>query len=567
VIHGQGLALAVTADVSDSTAAGRLFGADLPRLPALRASARLGGPQGGYVFDDLKLTLGRTSVQGRVVFAPAEPRPRVTAKLSGPLVDLSELLPAQPKPVASKPGASNPTLAADVEADIRFDRVVLPDRRSLGPVSGVARLTAGAVELKQFSVAVDGARATVDGTIGDPVKPAALDLTLNVEVKRSAGLAAFTGMNLRELPAFTASARLTDVPDGVALGGLTLVHAATTITGDMALIRGAKRIKVTAKLSSPSLDTSAFVQPAAASGTAKPASAHTRVIADVPLPVDALLAVDADVDLRIDSLKFGDAAPLGPLLLHAVLADGRLKAEPMQLAGPASQTLSASATIDAAQATWDLRADGKAIDLGAMLTRFGHPGLVTGGGTDLTVQIRGRGKTLPAVLGSLDGDARVEVGPMRLHNFAIDLDRGIFMRAFGLANPVQKTDPFTDVTCLVLRVPIKSGLLTSDRGIAAETAKYNMVLSGSVNLRTEALDVAVTPIVKGGLGAGTASIAQIVRVGGTLGAPALGVDPVGAVKSAVGAGVAVMATPWWLADNVLKRMKSDQSPCATALAK
>ncbi len=91
LLHGQGLALAMAAEVNDSTAAGRLFGVDLPRLPALRATANVTGPQGGYVLDELKLALGRTSVQGRVVFAPGEPRPRVTAKLSGPLVDLSEL--------------------------------------------------------------------------------------------------------------------------------------------------------------------------------------------------------------------------------------------------------------------------------------------------------------------------------------------------------------------------------------------------------------------------------------------------------------------------------------------
>jgi hypothetical protein len=62
-----------------------------------------------------------------------------------------------------------------------------------------------------------------------------------------------------------------------------------------------------------------------------------------------------------------------------------------------------------------------------------------------------------------------------------------------------------------------------------------------------------------------ASIASIVRVGGTLGAPALELDPVGVAKSAVGAGVAALATPWWLADAVLEKAKSDPSPCATAL--
>jgi len=560
LLHAQGLALAVTAEVNDSAAAGRLFGADLPRLPALRATARVSGAQGGYVLDDLKLALGRTSVQGNVLFAPGEPRPRITVKLSAPLVDLSEL-PRAP----SKPGASNPALTADVDADISFDRLVLPDRRALGPVSGVARLTAGALELKQFSAALDGASLTMDGRIGDPLKPAALDLMLNAEVKRGAGLAAFTGLNLRELPAFTASAKLTDVAEGYALSGLKIVGAATTLAGDLALTRGAKRFKVSTKLHSALLDGSALVQPAAADGSTVPPVAGRRAIFDLELPVDALRAIDADVELRIDGVKLGDGAAFAPLLARVLIDDGRLKAEPVQLGGAAGQMLSVSAMVDAAQAAWDLRVEAKGFELEEMFKRFGRPGVLTGGRTELALQLQARGKTLQALLGSLQGEARVQVGPLHLRNVAINLDRGIVAGAIGLANPFQKTDPDTDFECVAARVPIKNGVLTSDQGIAAETTKYNLVLNGSVNLRTEAIDVAMTPVVKGGLGVGSASIAGIVRVGGTLGAPTLGVDAAGAAKLAVNAGVAVVAAPVWLADVVLKKARSDPNPCATAL--
>ena len=195
------------------------------------------------------------------MFAPGEPRPRVTAKLSGPLVDLSELVVAPSKSGASKPGTPSPALAVDVDADLRFDRLVLPDRRSLGPISGVAQLNAGALALKQVSVALDGASVTVSGTVGDASKFAPLDLQLNVEVTRAAGLAAFTGLKLGALPAFTASARLTDVTDGYALSALKLASAAATMSGDVALTRGPKRLKLSTKLKSALLDVSALAQP------------------------------------------------------------------------------------------------------------------------------------------------------------------------------------------------------------------------------------------------------------------------------------------------------------------
>jgi hypothetical protein len=550
-----GVELALTANINDSVAAGRLFGFDVPRLPVLRASTRVAGPQGGYAFDELKLALGRTSVQGRVVFTPAEPRPRVTATLSGTLVDLSEL-----PSLHSKPDAPNPLLAADVDADLRVNRVVLPGRQTLGPVSGTARLADGAVELKQFVVAVDGATATFDGKIKDPLKPAALDLMVNAKIAHGAGLAAFTGLRLHDLPAFALSGRLTDVASGYALAGLKLGGTATNIAGDVAITRGSKRFKVSAKTTSPLLDVSAFVQPAAADSAPKPTIAGARIIPDVPIPLEVLRVIDADLDLRFDTVKFGDAALLGPLLVRALIADGVLKADPVELTAKPGQTLSVAGTVDATRSAWALDVEGKGIDFGEMLTRFGRPDVVTGGITDLAMHLQGTGKSLAAILGSLNGDAQLKVGPYRIHNFAVPLDKGTVMHMFGLANPFLKADPDTDVKCLTARVPIKNGILTSERRVATETVKYNAVMSGTVNLRTEGLDLTVTPVVRG-------EVTTVVRLSGTLAAPVVGVNAVGALaKSAVtlGATVATLGA-WWVADALIKKTAKDPSPCATAL--
>ena len=61
----------------------------------------------------------------------------------------------------------------------------------LKQVSGKVRLDAGAIELKQFAAAIDGASAMFDGRIGEPRKPAQLELMVNAQMTRGAGLAAF----------------------------------------------------------------------------------------------------------------------------------------------------------------------------------------------------------------------------------------------------------------------------------------------------------------------------------------------------------------------------------------
>ena len=296
--------------------------------------------------------------------------------------------------------------------------------------------------------------------------------------------------------------------------------AATTLIGDVAVTRGAKRFKVSAKASSPLLDVSALTRPAAAGSAAKPAAAGARAIPDVPLPLDVLRVIDADLELRIDTVKFGDTAPLGPLLVRATISDGLLKAEAVQLATQPGHTLTMLATVDATRTAWALRIEGTGLDFGEMLARFGRPGLVTGGSTDLALQFQGRGTSLPAILGSLSGDVRLMVGPHRVQNFAVNPESSIVLRVFGLANPSENTDPDTEVKCLAARVPVKNGVFTSERNFAAETRNYNAVLSGTVNLRTEAIDVAVTPVVTRRVSEGEVKV--IVRLHGTLSAPTVG---------------------------------------------
>jgi AsmA family protein len=154
----------------------------------------------------------------------------------------------------------------------------------------------------------------------------------------------------------------------------------------------------------------------------------------------------------------------------------------------------------------------------------------------------------------------LKVGPYRIHNFAVPLDGGTIIHMFGLANPFLKADPDTDVKCFTALVPIKNGIISSERRVATETAKYNAIMSGTVNLRTEDLDLTVTPVVRG-------EVTTIVRLRGTLAAPVVDVNAAAAIaKSAasLGATVATLGGSW-LADTLIRKAASDPSPCATAL--
>ncbi len=533
---------------------------DAPEVPIATAVDGRAGALRSYAFENLELAFGRSSVRGRVAFVPAEPRPRVTLKLGGPLLDLSIVSSSQ-----QKSDGSNPWLLADVDADVQFERVVLPDRRELGRVNGSMNLIAGELEFKQLSIELGGASATMSGTIADPLKPAGITMAVDVQATNGEGLATLTALQgLRQLRAFHANGKVTDVPDGYAIAGLKLAFPATTISADASLTRGAERFKLQATATSPLFDFTALPRAATSEGTAKPAASAARVIPDLTLPLDLLRSIDADLDLRVDAVKLGDAAQIGPLLVRATIAGGRLHADPVELANGTGQVVHASISADAAQSAWTFRLTGSGIDLGEMLSRFGQPQLVDGGSTDLDLDMHGRGKTLPAVLGSLNGNIRMRIGPNRINNVAIDVDSGIIARMFSAANPFQKTDPDTQVKCIAVRVPVKDGILKSEHNAAVETAKYNLIATGTVNLRTEALDLAVTPVVTGGLG--LTEIPTIVSLSGTFAAPSVGLTAGGAIKSAASIG-ATIAVPGLsnLAGSLFRKITADQNPCATAL--
>lgn len=93
----------------------------------------------------------------------------------------------------------------------------------------------------------------------------------------------------------------------------------------------------------------------------------------------------------------------------------------------------------------------------------------------------------------MNGAVRASAGPAQLHQSTAAMGTGLFRGLFNVVNPFRATDPDTSVTCLGLRTPVRDGLITLDRNMASETAKFNVVVSGTINLRKEAIDLGATP--------------------------------------------------------------------------
>jgi len=122
-------------------------------------------------------------------------------------------------------------------------------------------------------------------------------------------------------------------------------------------------------------------------------------------------------------------------------------------------------------------------------------------------------------------------------------------RLADAVNPFRGVDASTELQCAVVRLPLHNGIASVDRSIAIETNKLAASASGTLDFRTETLDLSIKPQVRQGVSINLNEVAQLVRFHGPFSSPTVGVDAaataatvakIGAAMSTGGAGLAVL---------------------------
>ncbi len=416
----------------------------------------------------------------------------------------------------------------------------------------------------RLALATDGARAELDGTVDWSAAVPALNAALKAEVKETAGLGRLAGAAIDAPTPIAVSAQLASRKGEQVADPLRITLGTHAIAGRVAVATGGPRPAVTARLTAKEID----LTPLAASPTAPPAK-RKRVFSDAPFPLEPLRAFDADAEIAIDRLVLPNKLPLEAVRMRAALKDGRLDVQPLAATlggGPLIGRVRLDASRPAAESL-AVSLDGKAISLEKVAAALGYGGAVSGGPTDLALELAGPAESLHRFVGWGNGELRISTGEFRTAGAALDAGGGALTSIMDKANPFRRQDPYTDVKCAVVRLPVREGVATSQRTIAYETTKVNMVVAGRINLRTEALDLAVRPTVKEGIGLGAGSLAELVRVTGTLAEPAIGIDTLGSARAALSVGGAVLTSGLsLLGEALLAKAAADQHPCRTALA-
>ncbi|HSD61511.1 MAG TPA: AsmA family protein [Burkholderiales bacterium] len=406
-----------------------------------------------------------------------------------------------------------------------------------------------------------GLEAKVDGEVARPRSLTGFDAKLDLNVSDARAAGAFAGAPVPSLPPLRVIARVRDSGSGQTLEPLQVTLGKSQLAGSLRVERKSPRPKVTARLAGPLVD---FSEVAPRKPQAKSESREGRVFSSDPLPFATLKSFDLDAELKIDKLVLPGGDRAEALQLKAALDDGRLKVAPAKFSA-AGGGINATLDLDATSgksAALNLRADGSGLALGTLLAMAGHPQQMSGGRTDLKLEATGAGNSMRALMGSLNGYARATVGEAQIAGRGLDLGAGILDQAADVLNPGRGSTQ--QLTCAVVNVPVRNGVITLDHRVALETTKVAMTGEGTVNLGTEALDVAVRSKGKGGVG--LADFAGAARVGGTLANPRIGVDARGAAEAAATVGSAVATGGLSLLSQSLFSKAFPDHPCQDALA-
>ena len=341
-----------------------------------------------------------------------------------------------------------------------------------------------------------GATISVKGSIAKPMEGKGIDLALAVDGNELGDLSALAGAEVPKMGAYSLAARLSakDPAKALKLADMKAAIAGTDLAGDVTVKLDGKRPSIDAKLASRMIDLDRLgggggeAAPAAA---AQPAAKSDRMFPDDPLPLDGLKSADANLQLEAGTIVVS-GAKLETVVLKLVLANGKLSIAPLR-AGIADGTIDGAITLDGSSgkaAALAVKLGIDKVDLDKLLTEMKITEDVEGRG-NIDVDIAGNGRSVRAIMASLDGSAGLLMGEGRMKDTLL---QSLLGGAGGLANAVldKGKSGYTAVNCAVVAFDIKDGLATA-KAIYLDTETYGVIGSGTANLGSETLDLVVDP--------------------------------------------------------------------------
>ena len=425
-----------------------------------------------------------------------------------------------------------------------------------GTLGSVNQLKANEKYPVDLDIDTSDAKIGLHGLVAKPMEGKGLDLEINFNVASLSKLSKLAETELPALGPISLIGKVSDGKDSYSIKGMKLQAGKTDLSGDLTANLAGKRPALAANLSSNSID---LVELSGGETVAKKEAKKERVFSPDPLPLEGLKSVNANVTINAKQIKTSSLI-LTKTKIVLTLKNGNLSIKPLSTL-VAGGSLNGNIGLNASGKTAKMVTDISIKGLELSQLEY-YKGKLTGGKTDVTIKVKGSGNSVSQIMAGLNGKLLAKIGKGELKE---STTKAASTDLFSMLNP-SGTREGTLVECGVVNFNIKDGIATADKGIAVDSNKMNVIGSGTIDLKTEKLDIGITPQAQEGAGVSVGQLAELVRLRGTLANPKAGVDTMAALKAGAGAGAAVATGGLSiLAQGLYDKSTADEDPCAIAL--
>jgi len=409
----------------------------------------------------------------------------------------------------------------------------------LGPLKLALKLGGAGKKMALQNIDVNLGRedlvaVSVKGAIKDLAAPQGMKLDFTVRGKDLANIQKLGGPAVPFQGAFNVSGQAADLaPKIYKISSLKAVWGENDHNGWLELNLTKKRPQLRAELSAQKLDLRALIRKDKKESAAKAQPSPSvekkdKVFPAEPLPLEGLKAIDADLKFRDKQVLFPTMA-LNDVIVDVLLKDGNLEIKPFKFTiGGGKADVQFALQAQQTPATMAATLDIDQLEIGPMLDQLGSQRSVEGS-LNANFNLDGSGNSIAALVAGLNGNMRTAMSNGRVTSDYLDLlEKYLGSGILRMLNPFEEERKYTPVNCSVNKIEIKDGL--ADVKIVLDTDRTSIFGAGTVNLKTERLDLGIKPTPKKGAMPANISfsfreLSQPFRIGGTLARPSLAIDP------------------------------------------
>lgn len=288
---------------------------------------------------------------------------------------------------------------------------------------------------------------------------------------------------------------------------------------------------------------------------------ESGVLPDMPFDSDRWDSIDADVRIKAGSIKRPKQIPLEHLATRIQMRDKVLTLDPFEFGlagGRIAGTIKMNGQKEPIAGDVDLRV--KDLDLPKFFPTI-KEGQDSIGDINGLIELTGRGDSVGELLGTSNGKVGVYLDGGKISKFMMEL---VAMDIWGVARTklAHDTKP-VDIRCAIGDFAVKDGLMTTN-AFVFDTQVVNVEGTGSVNLKSESMDLTLNPHPKD---RSVASLNSPLYIKGTFGEPKVAPDWKRMGARGVGAVAMGLLSPFLAVLPLMQEGKKDKdSPCQALIA-